>query len=254
MKELKAFLKNKTVLYVVAFMAVMNLFGFLLTRNVDAVMFYIILGLLTSYFSKNMIVVLLVAMIGTNLLVAHNKLFNFREGWKNKNNDNEDNDDSKASDDDSEASDDDSEASDDDDELNEDKHKSKGKKAKKNGKCKGDECKSSKKNGFQNMNPKKYVSGKKGDNVKPDSAEQDEIEAGEKPELDFASTLEAAYDNFDNVLDSDAIKSMSEDSQRLLSKQKKLMSNMKNIQPMMKQMGNFLSSFNLDGLTGGDNN
>ena len=40
------------------------------TRNVDAVMFYIILGLLTSYFSKNMIVVLLVAMIGTNLLVA----------------------------------------------------------------------------------------------------------------------------------------------------------------------------------------
>lgn len=251
MKELKAFLKNNTVLYVVAFMAVMNLFGFLLTRNVDAVMFYIILGLLTSYFSKNMIVVLLVAMIGTNLLVAHNKLFNFREGLSNKDNDNEDNDDSEASDD--------KEVGQYDDELNEDKHKSKGKKAGKNGECKkgeikvkGGEC--VKASGFQNMNPKKYVSGKKGDNVKPDSAEQDEIEAGEKPELDFASTLEAAYDNFDNVLDSDAIKSMSEDSQRLLSKQKKLMSNMKNIQPMMKQMGNFLSSFNLDGLTGGDNN
>lgn len=248
MKELKVFLKNKTVLYVVAFMAVMNLFGFLLTRNVDAVMFYIVLGLLTSYFSKNMIVVLLVAMIGTNLLVAHNKFFNFREGMSNE--DNEDNDDSETSDDE--------EVGEHEDELKKDKSKSKGKKAGKNGECKKGEIKVKgecvKASGFQNMNPKKYVSGKKGDNVKPDSAEQDEIEAGEKPELDFASTLEAAYDNFDNVLDSDAIKSMSEDSQRLLSKQKKLMSNMKNIQPMMKQMGNFLSSFNLDGLTGGDNN
>ena len=228
MKEL---LKNQTVLYVVAFIAVMNLFGFLLTKNVDAVMFYVVLGLLTSYFSKNMIVVLLVAMVGTNLLVAHRKGFSIREGMDSEENSEENSEE----------------------------------KSKKNSKCKSDndchgkhvKCTKGKcvnAAGFQNMNPKKYVPGKKGDKVKPDSAEQDEEEAGEKPELDFASTLEAAYDNFDDVLDSDALKNMSEDSQRLLKKQQKLMSNMKQIQPMMKQMGSFLSSFNLDALGGGESN
>ena len=253
MKELKAFLKNKTVLYVVAFIAVMNLFGFLLTRNMDAVMFYIILGLLTSYFSKNMIIVLLVAMLGTNLLVAHKKLFSFREGLSNKTDKEDDEDDLENEEEEEDNGDNVNESKDKNTSKDNKNEKGKHKKCK-NGKIVNGKCVKSKTSGFQNMNPKKYVSGKKGDSVKSASAEEDEIEAGEKPELDFASTLEAAYDNFDNILDSDAIKSMSEDSQRLLSKQKKLMSNMKNIQPMMKQMGNFLSSFNLDGLTGGDNN
>ena len=228
MKNIKELLKNQTVLYVVTFIAVMNLFGFLLTRNVDAVMFYIILGLLTSYFSKNMIVVLLVTMIGTNLLVAHRKIFGSREGLDNKK-EKEDKEDKEDKEEDCEA-------------------ECGGKTGKRLKTCKA-KCKQT---GFQNMNPKKYVPGKKGDKVNPNSDEEDEEEAGEKPELDFASTLEAAYDNFDDVLDSDALKSMSDDSQRLLKKQQKLMSNMKQIQPMMKQMGGFLSSFNLDSFGGGD--
>ena len=39
---------------------------------------------------------------------------------------------------------------------------------------------------------------------------------------------------------------MSKDSQRLIDKQQKLMSNMKNIQPMMQDITKFLKGFDVD--------
>ena len=39
-------------------------------QNLDAVAFFVIIGFLATYFSKNMIVVLVVAMVTTNFLVA----------------------------------------------------------------------------------------------------------------------------------------------------------------------------------------
>ena len=42
---------------------------------------------------------------------------------------------------------------------------------------------------------------------------------------------------------------MSNDSQRLIEKQQKLMDNMKNIQPMMKDVTKFLKGFDMDKMT-----
>ena len=82
---MKSLLKDKNVLRVVALVSVLNLLGYLMMQNLDAVAFFIIIGFLTTYFSKNMIVVLLVAMISTNFLVmsrsAGRKIV---EGMKNK--------------------------------------------------------------------------------------------------------------------------------------------------------------------------
>ena len=83
--NMKSLLKDKNVLRVVALVSVLNLLGYLMMQNLDAVAFFIIIGFLTTYFSKNMIVVLLVAMISTNFLVmsrsAGRKIV---EGMKNK--------------------------------------------------------------------------------------------------------------------------------------------------------------------------
>lgn len=83
--NMKSLLKDKNVLRVVALVSVLNLLGYLMMQNLDAVAFFIIIGFLTTYFSKNMIVVLLVAMISTNFLVmsrsAGRKMV---EGMKNK--------------------------------------------------------------------------------------------------------------------------------------------------------------------------
>ena len=57
--DVKSLLKDKNVLYVVLFLAVMNLFGYLMLRDLDAVFFFLALGLVTSYFSKNMIIVMM---------------------------------------------------------------------------------------------------------------------------------------------------------------------------------------------------
>ena len=72
-RSMKNMLKNKTVLYIVLFIAVTNVMGYLMVNNIDAVILLFLVGLLTSYFSKNMIVVMLAAIVFTNLLVGSMK-------------------------------------------------------------------------------------------------------------------------------------------------------------------------------------
>lgn len=84
--NVKSLLKDKNVLRIVAILSVFNLLGYLMMQNLDAVAFFVIIGFLTTYFSKNMIVVLLVAMITTNFLVASRSAsqYSMIEGMKNK--------------------------------------------------------------------------------------------------------------------------------------------------------------------------
>ena len=63
-------LNDKNVLYVVFVLAILNLLGYLLVQNTEAVVFFLIVGFLTTYFSKNMIIVLMVSMISTSLFTA----------------------------------------------------------------------------------------------------------------------------------------------------------------------------------------
>ena len=60
-------LNDKNVLYVVFILAILNILGYLLVRNTEAVAFFIIVGFLSTYFSKNMMVVLSIAMVSTSL-------------------------------------------------------------------------------------------------------------------------------------------------------------------------------------------
>jgi uncharacterized membrane protein (DUF106 family) len=84
--KIDTLLKDKNVLYIVLALAVLNLLGYLVVRNTEAVIFFLIVGFLATYFSKNMIVVLLIAMLTTNLFVASKKTtinyYNSKEGMK----------------------------------------------------------------------------------------------------------------------------------------------------------------------------
>jgi hypothetical protein len=86
MPNFNSLLKDKNALYIVFVMAILNILGYLLMSNVDAIVFLLMVGFLTSYFSKNMIVILLVAMVSTNLFVAvRNKGSKEGFGTKRKN-------------------------------------------------------------------------------------------------------------------------------------------------------------------------
>ena len=74
-------LQNKYVLYLVLFIAITNILGYLAIEDFRSLMVFIAVAALASHFSKNMIVVLGSALIGTNVLYASSRM---REGMKNQ--------------------------------------------------------------------------------------------------------------------------------------------------------------------------
>tara|TARA_B100001769_G_C22068651_1_gene575085 strand:- start:66 stop:692 length:627 start_codon:yes stop_codon:yes gene_type:complete len=193
---MKKLLKNKMVLYIVLFITVTNLLGYLMVNNIDAVILLFLVGLLTSYFSKNMIVVMLAAIIFTNLLVGSKNASRtpLLEGMGHKNDKDEESD---------------KEAEED---ADEDK----------------DEKEDEGKDPLTNLK------------LKPASINEKDTGS----DLDFPGSLEAAYDNLDKLLSSDAINKMSADTQKLAEKQHKLMKNIGKLEPLMENAQNMMEGLN----------
>ena len=74
-------LTDKYFLYFMVFLASMNVLGYLVMNQTNAVIFFALVSLLTYQFSKNMAVVLLIAMIATNFLMSNQKM---HEGLENQ--------------------------------------------------------------------------------------------------------------------------------------------------------------------------
>ena len=192
----KGMLKDKVVLYIVLFFSVTNVIGYLMLHNLEAVLLFIVVGALTTYFSRNMIVVLLTALIATNAIVGAKRAGAPREGFDSD---------------------------------------------KKTDKKKDEEHKSGK-SGFTSGG---------GDAPVAASSAQDEEEAGRKPEIDHAATLESAYDNLDKLLGSDALGKMGEDTQKLAAKQQALMDNLGKLEPMIQKAGSMLEGLEANGASVG---
>jgi len=73
-KSVSTLLTNKYVLYLVAAIALANVFGYMVAGHINAVIFFILIGYIVTFFSKNMIIVLLASMILTNFLVVGMKV------------------------------------------------------------------------------------------------------------------------------------------------------------------------------------
>lgn len=191
--DLKSLLKDKNVLYIVAFLAATNALTYLMSGNFDAIVFFGVVGYLTTYFSKNMIVVLLVAMLTTNLLLGTRMIKKRVEGMSGKRK---------------------KETKDEEDEPSQPflGTTPQGKPT------------------SEQMTDKKKSNGKTGSQV------------------DYAATLENAYDNLDNLIGNDGIKKMSQQTERLAMKQKELMQNIENMGPMLEKAGNMLKDLPLEGL------
>ena len=196
--NLKSFLKDKNVLYVVLFLAITNIFGYLMLRNFDAIVFFFVVGFLSTYFSKNMIIVMIIAMISTNLLVGTKLLGSYKEGLATQ------------------------------------KNKEAGVPLKKDKKDKKIET-------MDTLAPAN-IDGSDDDTT-------DEIQ-GHKPKINYASTLESAYDNLDKLLSSDSINKMTADTQRLAEKQQLLMGNIEKLVPFIGKAENLLKGMNSDKMGG----
>lgn len=217
------FLTNKWVLNIVAFLALFNVIGYTVMGNLNAVLYFIIFAVLVRYFSKNMTIVLGVPLLIVNILALKQNMI---EGMENN-----------------------------DKPMNN--------------------------NGNENQNPVTKPADKLADKLddKPDSVssqglvmssisssepknnnaaqstgtEQQGFEPGRRKnrgyDIDYATTIEDAYDELNNILGSDGIHRLTSDTQNLMKQQMQLAEAMKgmgslveSIQPMVGQLQDMMGS------------
>ena len=82
--EASKLVTNKYFLYFVLFVSATNVLAYLAANRINAVIFFALVSFLSYQFSKNMAVVLLIAIIATNFLMANKGL---REGLENASSD-----------------------------------------------------------------------------------------------------------------------------------------------------------------------
>jgi len=220
--KIEKFLSNKTLLNFVVGISFLNIIAFIMLNQTVAIIYFILIGLVTSFFSKNMNIVLLVPLFLVNLFVS-NSFFGFRkrEGLENK--------DSSAPSNSS------------------DKNKT------------TTTSSSSSSSSSTNM-PITPLEPHHADAV-PEPTESSGGEIDEHFEVgrskknskgynvDYASTVEDAYDELNKILGSDGIKRLTSDTQNLMKQQMQLAESMKSMEPMiasmaplMQQAQGFLSS------------
>jgi hypothetical protein len=84
--KLKALLANRTTLYVVLAISLASLFGYIVNQRTNALMFFVLTGYLTTFFTKNMAIVMLVPLLLTNFVFSANGLREGLEGQNGKTN------------------------------------------------------------------------------------------------------------------------------------------------------------------------
>ena len=232
-KQIKNLGQNKILLYVLLILAVTNVFGYIMSDNLVAVLMFIVVGYLSTFFTKNMNIILASAIITTNFVVAMNYSRAKREGLDNK--DTKDANITKKSNDLDENQIDLSTVVD----------------TEKRIKAAGfDKLSYNEVTGKKNTNPtdsqKVALDDKptvKNTSEKPVVNGADEAELKKKStklNVNRAKTFESAYDNLNKILGSDALKAMTDDTQKLASQQALLLKNIEKLEPMMNMASGLL--------------
>jgi len=228
-------LVNKTFLYVVFFLAISNVLGYLFLGDDTALTQFILIGIITYFFNKNMAVVLLVALIATNFLKVTTISVNRKEGMKNKKKQKEMDMEEEEEEGGTELSMDMME------DVMENVKKAAGEKetpALKEPRRKSKNTRAMEKEEFYNNGPTKKTKKEKFQNSTKKGGNY----------VDQAATLEAAYDNLDGILGKDGISSLTKETSQLLSQQKNLAKTMESMAPLVKNAKEMLSGFNFDSL------
>lgn len=211
-----AILKNKYVLYVLLVLAIINVLGYVGLQDYDSLALFVAVGVLSTYFSKNMAVNLLLAIVVTSLIAVNKRVV---EGMENK----------------------------EDDEV-EEKPKKKKKKPKEGMKEGNDacgpnnECPAGKVCNAGQCVPETFQN-----NVPPSSPaavdEDDDEAVGDR--IDYAATMEQAYDNLQTMLGDDGIKSITSETKKLVNQQKDLMKTLNSMAPVLNTAKETLSGMDL---------
>ena len=209
--SLSKLLENKYVLYIVFFLAVANLLGYLATKNYNAIVLFILAGYLVHHFNKNMILVLLVPLILTSLFVSSGII---KEGLENNANP----------------------------ANGSEKDKKPGNKS-----ANADDSKNvaiEKTTGAAIVD-KKTVDGSGNPIPTPKEEKFTTVYNKKNNRIDYASTVEDAYGDLTQILGGDGIKNLTADTQKLMEQQLQLANAMKSMTPLLEQAKSLIGGFDM---------
>jgi hypothetical protein len=206
---LKNLLTNRIVLNIVSVLAIFNMIGYLISGYITPVLFFIVLAILITHFSRNMIIVLGIPLILVNLFVMKASSIEGMETNTSSNNTSSNN-----------TSSNNTSSSDTGNSVDMDKIK---------------DAIANK----QKSNTTDSSTDKQDSNTKP-TDESFEVGRAKKKgggyDIDYASTVEDAYDQLNSILGSEGIKRLTDDTQKLMKQQMQLAESMKGMGPMIKNM------------------
>jgi hypothetical protein len=252
-------LKNKYILYFVIFVTFVRIGTYLMVNRLNAIIYFSLICLIAYQFSKNMVVVLLISLLLTNIFAGKESFTPLREGLENKDKDSETNEQTTKNKETMEKyTDVHPEIKGAVDMLNKTENvKATKEYMKKNNTTNKTEALT---NPYDINNPK--INNTVDTSSSPEGA-GDQITKNSKsgvksehfgPRLDYASTLEQSYQNLDELLGSDSIKQLTSDTKTLMQQQQNLFDTMKQMIPVLDGAQNMLKGFNIGDITSSLNN
>ena len=204
-------LGNKYVLYIVLFLAITNILGYMMMGDIRVLAFFALVGFVVSKFSKNMIIILGASMIATNFFLVGRKVSTTIEDMSGRRSV----------------------------EGMSGRRSVEGMSGRRSvegmsGNRGSKKEKKGKKQGLSNMNNEVVAK-----NAKPVSS---------KERVDYATTVEQAYDNLENIVGKGGISKLTDDTSRLMDKQNKMFENLKGMGPLIGQYKEMMGSMNMDNI------
>jgi hypothetical protein len=201
--------QNKFVLNFVFILSLLTFFGNLIYGNFNAVAYFVLLGWLTSFFSNNMAIVLAVPLILVNVYTRFIEPKYKKEGLEN-NRDASNND------------------------LTDQQ------------KIEVMKQKNTNSNSSSNSGNSLPITPMNDDTTTTTTTNDETFTNNKKKKynIDYASTVEEAYDNLNQVIGGEGIKNLTKDTQRLMKQQLQLTEALKGMGPLMESMGPLLGQAN----------
>ena len=248
------FFQNKFVLYGSLFAVLVTILRFLANRNFNGVILLTLIGVLMTYFSKNMIIVLLTAFISVTVLDML-RMGGSIEGMKSSSKEGADTLKKKSASNENAEDDEEDENQEGEETLHKDaaatkatpppvadKPEVKKETATATATTTGDsKPKTGSKQGMTQLSPANYDGKDHGDDKTSKNGNR----------IDYASTLEQAYDNIENIIGEDGVRGLTDQTKSLMNQQKQLMENMKDMGPLLKSAEGFMKQITGGGGIGG---
>ena len=216
---------NIYVLYFVTFLALTNILGYAIMGKNVCVVLFLLLGLVSSYFTDNMTIVLLIPTIFVGFFAICDVTMNggMKEGARGM------------------------------------------KKAKKMFKKAGKRASASARRAKKKVNKaaRRLRQRRRGFTTMDEPEASEDTESGSsdvdnmqgmarKPatRIDYSTTLEDAYENLNSILDGKGLQGLTNDTQNLMQQQMKLAEAMKGMKPLMDSARGMMKTLKMDGLIG----